>query len=272
MTAKGVEFQGIEFQGMRFQGRTILITGGGSGIGRGLAEAFDRLGNQVIIAGRGREKLEATVADNPNMAAMTLDVTDPASIAAFAHEVTHTYPRLDVLINNAGMMRVEDVTKGEVSDAEATIETNLLGPIRLTAALLPHLLKQEVAAVANVTSGLGFVPLPTTPTYCATKAALHSYSQSLREQLKNTSVRVIEIIPPYVQTTLTGDHHAEDPRAMPLDKYIEATMTSLTHDPLAPEVVIDEVAMLRHAEAQGNFEQAFGMLSALGAELAEEVG
>lgn len=259
-------------EGMKFEGKTILITGGGSGIGRGLAESFDRLGNQVIIAGRGRAKLDATVADNPNMVAMTLDVADPASIEAFAKEVVEKHPKLDVLINNAGLMRVEDVTKGGVSDAEATIETNLLGPIRLTAALLPHLLKQESAAVANVTSGLGFVPLPTTPTYCASKAALHSYSQSLREQLKNTSVRVIEIIPPYVQTTLTGDHHAEDPRAMPLDKYIEATMTSLTHDPEAPEVIIDEVAMLRHAEAQGNFDQAFSMLSALGTELAEHVG
>jgi len=251
---------------MRLNGNTILITGGGSGIGRGFAEAFHKLDNRVVITGRNRGKLDETTAANPGMESMTLDVDDPGGITRFAGEVVERFGSLNVLINNAGLMRAEDLTRHDIADAEATITTNLLGPIRLTAALLPHLLAQASAAVMNVTSGLAFVPLPSTPTYCATKAALHSYTLSLREQLTGTSVEVFEIAPPYVQTYLTGEHQATDPRAMPLDEYIAATMEILTNRPDEREVIIDRVAPLRHAEASGAFDQVFAGLAAMGRE------
>ena len=251
---------------MQTSKNTILITGGGSGIGRGLAEAFHKLDNQVVIAGRGRAKLDETVVANPGMQALTFDVTDAAAIRRFAHEALERFPEVNVLVNNAGVMRLEDVTQADVADAEVTVATNLLGPIRLSAAFLPHLLAQRHAAILNVTSGLAFVPLTVTPTYCATKAALHSYSLSLREQLRGTSVEVIEIPPPYVQTHLTGDHQARDPRAMPLDDYVAATMKILTEQPDAKEVIIDRVAGMRHAEAEGRFDQVFQQLCEMGRE------
>src|SRR6266478_2210843 len=208
---------------MKTKDNTILITGGGSGIGHGLAEAFHRLGNQVIIAGRGQKSLDETTAANPGMKSLALNVSDPKSIQSFAAQVTKDYPPLNVLINNAGMMRPENLLEqpNDLSDAETTIATNLLGPIRLTAALLPLLQKQPRATIMNVSSGLAFVPLAMTPTYCTTKAAIHSYTQSLRYQLKATNIEVIELIPPYVATTLMGDQQANDPNAMPLDEFID---------------------------------------------------
>jgi len=163
-------------------GNTILVTGGGSGIGRGLAEAFHALGNHVIIAGSRKQALDETTSANPGMTSVTLDIEDPASIRSFAKQIARDYPGLNVLVNNAGIMRAEKLRAqpDDLADAEATIATNLLGPIRLTAALLPLLEKQARSAIMNVSSGLAFVPLALTPTYCATKAAIHSYTQSLR--------------------------------------------------------------------------------------------
>jgi uncharacterized oxidoreductase len=252
---------------MKPSGNTILITGGGSGIGRGLAEAFHKLDNRVIIAGRSQAKLDETVGANPGMESMTLDVSDASDIARFAGEAIERFPELNVLINNAGMMRIENVLEHDLKDAEDTITTNLLGPIRLTAALLNHLTTRPDAAVLNVTSGLAFVPLPATPTYNATKAALHSYTLSLGEQLRDTSVQAIEIAPPYVQTHLTGEHQASDPRAMPLDEYIDATMQILTTQPDATEVIIEQVAPMRHAEAKGIFNDVFAGLAEMGREM-----
>jgi uncharacterized oxidoreductase len=232
---------------------TILITGGGSGIGRGLAEAFHRLGNQVIISGRGQKALDETTAANPGIKSVTLDVSDPKSIQSFAGQVTKDYPSLNVLINNAGMMRPENLLEAskDLSAAEKTVTTNLLGPIRLTAALLPSLRKQPRATIMTVSSGLAFVPLAMTPTYCATKAAIHSYTQSLRYQLKETKVEVIELIPPYVQTTLMGDQQANDPRAMPLDDFINEVMSILKSQPDAKEICVKKVYPLRFAAEQG---------------------
>jgi uncharacterized oxidoreductase len=232
---------------------TILITGGGSGIGRGLAEAFHRLGNKVIIAGRGQKTLDETIAANPGMKSVTLDVSDPKSIQSFAAQAKKDYPSLNVLINNAGMMRLENLLEAsnDSSTAEKTVTTNLLGPIRLTAALLPSLRKQPRATIMNVSSGLAFVPFAMTPTYCATKAAIHSYTQSLRYQFKATKVEVIELIPPYVQTTLMGDQQADDPRAMPLDEFIDEVMEIIKSQPDAKEICVKKVYPLRFSSEHG---------------------
>jgi uncharacterized oxidoreductase len=249
---------------MKMTDNTILITGGGSGIGRGLAEAFHRLGNQVIITGRTQKSLDETCAANPGMKSLTLDVSDPKSIQSFAAQVTKEFPSLNVLINNAGMMQPENLLeKPDASATEKTIATNLLGPIWLTAALLPLLRKQPRATIMTVSSGLAFVPLAMTPTYCATKAAIHSYTQSLRYQLKSTKVEVIELIPPYVQTTLMGDQMAEDPKAMPLKEYIDEVMSILKSQPDVKEVCVQKVYPLRFAAEQGqeNYENFFNQFN-----------
>lgn len=248
---------------MIITGNTILITGGGSGIGRGLAEAFHALGNKIIIAGRRQNVLDQTTEANPGMASAVLDIEDPAAVRAFAARIASQHPAFNVLINNAGIAKPENLMSqgNEPGDAEAMITTNLLGPIRLTAALLPHLQKQARATILNVSSGLAFVPLPAAPTYSATKAALHSYTQSLRVQLRETAVQVIEIIPPYVQTELGGSRQANDPRAMPLKEYIAETIHILKSQPEASENCVENVKFLRFAEATGTFDKALQMLT-----------
>jgi uncharacterized oxidoreductase len=238
---------------MKTTDNTILITGGGSGIGRALAEAFHRLGNQIIVAGRGRKALDETTAANPGMKSVTLDVSDPKSIQSFAAQAAKDYPSLNVLINNAGIMQPENLLEGpnDFSTSAKTVRTNLLGPIRLTGTLLPVLKKQSRATIMNVSSGLAFVPLTMTPTYCATKAAIHSYTQSLRYQLRSTNIEVIELIPPYVQTTLMGDQQASDPNAMPLNEFINEVMSILQTQPDAKEVCVKKVYPLRFSAEQG---------------------
>lgn len=239
---------------MKLTRNTILITGGGSGIGRGLAEAFHTEGNQVIIAGRRKELLEQVASANPGMRSAVLDIENGDAICSFADEMKRDYPTLSVVVHNAGIMRTEVLPQGELKDAEATIATNLLGPMRLTAGLLPLLQVQPQAAILTVSSGLAFVPLSFNPTYCATKAALHSYTQSLRYQLKDTAVQVIELIPPYVQTELTGARQAKDPRAMPLKDYIAETMNLLRNSPEATEICVERVKAQRFAEAHGTYQ------------------
>jgi uncharacterized oxidoreductase len=238
---------------MDISGNTILITGGGSGIGRALAEEFYRHGNRVIIAGRRQQVLDEAVAANPGMKAVTLDIENPDSIRSFGQKIAKDYPTLNVVIHNAGIMRPENLLDqtGDMSTVDATLTTNLLGPIRLTAALLPLLLKQPKATIMTVASGLAFIPLNLTPTYCATKAAIHSYSQSLRYQLRSTNVEVIELVPPYVQTELMGSAQASDPRAMPLQEFIDEVMTILKGKPDVTEVLVERVKPLRFAELNG---------------------
>jgi uncharacterized oxidoreductase len=247
---------------MNLTGNTILITGGGSGIGRGLAEELHKLGNQVIIAGRRRQVLDEATAANPGMKSLTLDVEDPAAIRAFAAQLAGQFPALNVLINNAGIMRAEKLLaqQEDLADAEAIVTTNLLGPIRLTAALLPLLQSQPRAAIINVSSGLAFVPLAITPTYCATKAAIHSYTESLRYQLRATQIEVLEIVPPYVATHLMGG--ASDPRAMPLDKFIAEVMGILKTQPTPREICVENVKGLRNAAGSGRYEGIFQGLNA----------
>lgn len=247
---------------MNITGETILITGGGTGIGRALAEALHARGNQIIVTGRREGPLKEAAAANPGMAWAVLDVADPAAIRAFAAQVVKDHPALNVVINNAGIMIAEDL-KAEPFDldvAEATVTTNLLGPIRLTTALLPHLRTQTASTVLTVTSGLAFIPLAATPTYNATKAAMHSWTQSLRHQLADTSVEVLELAPPAVATDLMPGH-AENPNSMPLADYT-AEVVGLIERGETPrgEILVERVKPLRFAEVNG-YEAVFQMLN-----------
>ncbi|WGI26211.1 SDR family oxidoreductase [Halomonas alkaliantarctica] len=245
---------------MKTSGNTILITGGGSGIGRELALRFNALGNTVIVAGRRMETLEKTITGQQNMHTMVLDVEDPEDIAAFAKRVVAEHPNLNVLINNAGIMRSEDLSSpSSLIDAEQTVVTNLLGPLRLTNALINHLVSQPDAVIVNVSSGLAFVPKSSTPTYCATKAAIHSYTISMREQLKG-KVELIELAPPAVQTELTPGQSTRE-GYMPLDDFIDEVMTLFHEKPTPKEILVENVNFLRWAERDGHFDQAVETLS-----------
>lgn len=242
---------------MKHTGNTIFITGGGSGIGRALAAAWHADGNQVVIAGRDSARLDATTRAHSGMRSVVLNISSAESIRRVAGQLEVDFPALNVVVHNAGMMQTESLASGALDVAEATIATNLLGPIRLTAALLPRLLTQPAAAIVTVSSGLAFVPLALNPTYCASKAAIHSYTQSLRYQLKDSSVQVIELVPPYVQTELQGARQASDPMAMPLADFIGETMRQLKASPAATEICVERVKPQRLAEAGGNYDEFF---------------
>lgn len=250
---------------MKPSGNTILITGGGSGIGQALAQRLHDAGNVVIVAGRRQNALDETIAGRANMHALVLDIESPEGIADFTERLLGAYPSLNVLINNAGIMRFEDLAQThDLADAEATITTNLLGPIRLINSLTDHLLKQPDAVVINVTSGLAFVPLTTTPTYNATKAAIHSYTIALREVLKG-KVEVIELAPPAVQTGLTPGQETR-PGYQPLTDFTDEVMALLTQQPTPPEILVERVRFLRFAEANGQFDETLTKLNAFAAQ------
>jgi uncharacterized oxidoreductase len=222
---------------MRTTGNTILITGGGSGIGRGLAEAFHKLGNHVIIGGRRHEVLEQTARANPGMEFLILDTTDRISIQAAADQVTARFPELNVIINNAGVQRVIDFAADQPVDEGSVAEeinTNVLGVIGMVSAFLPHLKRTPAAVIINVSSGLAFVPIARFPVYCATKAFIHSFSMSLRHQLRDTGVRVVELAPPWVATELDSAHAPQATntgvKPMPLEAFINAAMVELASD------------------------------------------
>jgi uncharacterized oxidoreductase len=240
---------------MNLSGNTVLVTGGGSGIGRGIAEGFHKAGSQVIISGRRKSVLEETVAANPGMKYVELDIEDPAKIAVFAEKLVKDFPALNVLVNNAGIMKTTVAGDGPVDDAVmvSILTTNVMGPIRLIGALINHLKQKEAAAVINVTSGLAFAPLAPAAVYCATKAAMHSYTQSLRYNLQGTSVKVLELPPPYVQTDITGEA-ANDPRAMPLKEFIDETMAVLATD--VEEISVERVKFFR-SDADRDKDAAF---------------
>ena len=235
---------------MKLQGNTIFITGGGSGIGRALAEELHKRGNKVIISGRRKGHLAKTIEANPGIEAIGLDITDPASIRRAAAELIAKYPAVNVLINNAGIMQIDNAS-GEIDDEliTSTITTNLMGPIRLTGALIEHLKQQKSATVVMVSSVLGYTPMAMTAVYSSTKAAIHSYAQSLRFKLRNSSVSVLEIIPPWVRTELLNS--SDEPRAMPLDEFLQGTMDALAID--ANEIMVPRAKFLREQAGANEF-------------------
>ncbi|MEW1958881.1 SDR family NAD(P)-dependent oxidoreductase [Kineococcus sp. NPDC059986] len=245
---------------MKATGNTLLITGGTAGIGLGMALRFWAAGNRVVVAGRREDVLDRIAADHPGLGTVVLDVTDPVSIARAARTLAETHPELNVLVNNAGVMAQEDLLDASsVSVAEAHVTTNLLGPVRTTYAFLPQLLRNDDPVVVNVTSALGFVPWAATPTYSATKAALHSFTQSLRVQLADRSVQVVEVVPPAVRTTLMGQQ--DDPDAMPLEEFLDEALGLLHSDRDVEEVVVRRAEFARYAEATGTHRQVLAMLS-----------
>jgi uncharacterized oxidoreductase len=249
---------------MRLTGNTILITGGTSGIGRALAEAFHERGNQVIIAGRRQALIDEVIAAHPGMRGLQVDVEDASAIDTFTAQIRKQFPALNVLINNAGISRSEDFTADafDMSVSRSIIQTNVVGVLHLTAALLPTLRQQPSATIVATSSGLAFIPRSNFPTYCASKAFLHSWLQSLRSQLRDTSVRVLELVPPYVQTELSGPHQATDPHAVPLADFTAEVMQILsTPVPSHGEILVESVKRLRSAEKNNAYDQMFSALN-----------
>src|SRR6201996_7070107 len=189
---------------MQLRGNTVLVTGGSSGIGRSFAVAMHRSGNRVVIAGRRPDTLRAVTDAHPGMEFLPLDVSNTDSIHEFVDHVERDFPDLNVVVNNAGIIAVEHVATPDPGTAAAVVSTNLLGPIVLTSLLLPTLRNHARGAIINVTSALAFVPMAVAPTYSATKAGLHSYTESLRFQLRDSAIQVIEIAPPRVEADMQG--------------------------------------------------------------------
>lgn len=238
---------------MKHSHNTIVVTGGGSGIGRALARQLQAAGNTVIVAGRNMENLRETIGDSDTMYAYEVDMTSEESIEAFAKTVLEKHPEVNVLINNAGIMGFENITvRRDMRHAEKVINTNLLGPIRLINALIDHLRSVKDAAIVNVSSGLAFVPFPISPTYSASKAAIHSYTQSLRRQLEG-KMEVIEIAPPAVRTELNPGQ-SENEEYMPLDAFIDEVMALLQQEPTPLEILVERVKPLRFAERELKFD------------------
>jgi uncharacterized oxidoreductase len=243
---------------MNTSGNTVFIPGATSGIGLGLALKLQEAGNTVIIGGRRTDRLERIVAEHPGIHAVTIDVADAASIADVSARVKAEHPDVNVLITMAGIMEFEDLRSADhLAIAETAVTTNLLGTIRLIAAFTEHFLTKEDATIVTVSSGLAFVPLPSTPTYSATKAAVHSFTDSLRVQLEGTSVRVVELAPPGVQTEILGG--AMNATNMPLQDFLDEAFALLATD--ADQILVENVQPLRFAEANGNYDEVLAMLS-----------
>lgn len=247
---------------MNITGSTIFVPGATSGIGLALALRLHDLGNTVVVGGRRTELLEQIAAEHPGIGTVQIDVADPESITRAAAEVLAAYPELDVLVAMAGIMRTEDWrTPAFLADAEAIVTTNLLGPIRLVAAFVEHLQTRPAATIVTVSSGLAHAPLRVTPTYNATKAAIHMLSESIRLQLAGTTVSVLEIVPPAVRTDLMPGQ-AESPVAMPLDAFVDEVLSLVEKQPDAHEILVETVKFLRYGEVRGDYEQVVAALNA----------
>jgi short-subunit dehydrogenase involved in D-alanine esterification of teichoic acids len=248
---------------MNISGNTVFIPGATSGIGLALALALQAKGNTVIVGGRRAELLEQLAAEHPGLDTVPVDTTDAASIDAAAKEVLARHPDLNVLVTMAGIMRVEDWREpgSFLASAEAVVTTNVLGPIRLIAAFIRHLQAQPDATIVTVSSGLAFAPLAATPSYNASKAAIHMLSESIRLQLAGTSVQIVELEPPAVRTALLPGQEDND-RAMPLEEFVAEAVALLESQPDAKEIQVERVKFLRYGEARGDYDQVVGTLNA----------
>ncbi len=247
---------------MDISGNTVFIPGATSGIGLALALRLHEKGNTVIIGGRRGGRLDEISATHPGLRTVEIDVTDPAAIRRASAEVIEAHPDLNVLVTMAGVMRVEDWTDpaGFMATAEETVTTNLLGTIRLIGAFIEHLRTRPTATIMTVSSGLAFAPLRATPTYNATKAAIHQLSESLRLQLVDTTVQVVELVPPAVRTDLMPGHREND-SAMPLDDFADEVMTLIEAQPEAREIQVERVKFLRYGEARGDYDDVVAALN-----------
>lgn len=240
---------------------TVFIPGATSGIGLALARRLQARGNTVVIGGRRTELLERLAAEH-GFGTVEIDTSDADSVTRATRDLLERFPETNVLVAMAGIMRAEDWrTPGFLADAEATITTNLLGPIRLIAALTEHLQTRPDAAIVTVSSGLAHAPLRVTPTYNATKAAIHMLSETVRLQLADVGVQVVELVPPAVRTALMPGHD-ESPVAMPLDEYADEVMALLEADPDAHEVLVERVRFLRYGEVRGDYADVVAALNA----------
>lgn len=247
---------------MNLTGNTILITGGTSGIGLGLALRLHEAGNTVIIAGRRRALLDAITTEHPGIESIELDVADADSVTRTRERLETSHPGLNVLVNNAGIMLKEDLLDpSDVRIAEQHVQTNLLGPIRTAYAFTPLLVGKEGATIVNVSSSLAFVPYPATPTYSATKAALHAFTESQRIRLTETAIQVVEIVPPGVRTELLGQQ--DDENAMPLDEFLDEVLALLRTDPNAHEIVVERARGIRDAPASGSYGELLALFGSL---------
>ncbi|MFG2166944.1 SDR family oxidoreductase [Micromonospora chersina] len=248
---------------MNISGNTIFVPGSTSGIGLALALELKAKGNTVIIGGRRTDLLEKVAAEHPDIDTVAIDTADPASIASAAAQVLAKHPDLNVLVTMAGIMRVEDWHQPEsfLDTAEATVTTNLLGPIRLIAAFIEHLRAQPDATIMTVSSGLAFAPLKVTPSYNASKAAIHMLSESLRLQLADTTVKVVELEPPSVRTALMPGQETSE-FAMPLDEFVAEVVALIEAQPDAREIQVERVKFLRYGEARGDYDQVVATLNA----------
>lgn len=248
---------------MKISGNTVFIPGATSGIGLALALALRAKGNTVIVGGRRTELLDQIAREHPGIATVTIDITDPAGIQTAAQQVIAEHPGLNVVIAMAGVMRIEDWHHSEtfLESAEETINTNLLGPIRLLAAFIEQLQAQPSATIVTVSSGLAFAPLKVTPSYNASKAAIHMLSESLRLQLADTSIEVKELVPPSVRTDLLPGQQESD-FAMPLDEFVAEVMDLIESQPDAHEILVERVKFLRYGEARGDYPQVVATLNA----------
>ncbi len=247
---------------MNITGNTIFIPGSTSGIGLALALALHDKGNTVIVGGRRSELLDEIAAQHPGIDTVQIDTTDPASITAAAQTVLERHPDLNVIVAMAGVMRVEDWHRpdGFLDSAEEVITTNLLGPIRLIAAFIDHLQKQQAATIITVSSGLAFTPLKITPSYNASKAAIHQLTESLRLQLADTPVTLKELVPPSVATDLLPGQR-ESSFAMPLHDFIAEVMQILEGDPDGKEILVERVKFLRYSEVRGDYDDVVRTLN-----------
>ncbi|MEV0066618.1 SDR family NAD(P)-dependent oxidoreductase [Amycolatopsis sp. NPDC050768] len=253
---------------MDISGNTIFIPGSTSGIGLALALELQAKGNTVIIGGRRTELLREIAAQHPGQGTakidtVQIDTTDPASIDAAAKEVLANHPDLNVLVTMSGIMRVEDWHRPEsfLASAESVVTTNVLGPIRLIAAFVEHLQTRPDATIMTVSSGLAFTPLKVTPSYNASKAAIHMLSESLRLQLADTSVKVLELEPPSVQTDLLPGQAGND-HAQPLDEFVSEVVNLIETQPDAREIQVERVKFLRYGEARGDYDQVVAAVNA----------